>query len=78
MFTLIFNAQMAKYFGFLLSEGNFKRSKACIDIATTLTRSTVVKKQAKALRSNGMKFLHYVSMMALKTRNENEITLLPS
>jgi hypothetical protein len=50
MFTLIFNAQMAKHLGFLLSEGNFKRSKACIDIATTLTLSAMIKKQAKSLR----------------------------
>jgi len=56
MFTLIFNAQMAKYFGFLLREGNFKRSKARIDIATTLTLSAMIKKQAKALRSNGLNF----------------------
>jgi hypothetical protein len=56
MLTLIFNAQMAKHLGFLLCEGNFKRSEARIDIATTLTLSAMIKKQAKALRSNGLNF----------------------
>jgi hypothetical protein len=69
---------MAKHFGFFLGEGNLERSKAWFDIATTLTLSTVVKKQAKALRSNKLNLLHYVSMMASQSRSENEMTLLPS
>jgi len=69
---------MAKHFGFFLSQGNLERSKARIDVATTLTLSTVVKKQAKALRSNKLNLLHYVSMMASQSRSENEMTLLPS
>jgi hypothetical protein len=78
MLTSILNAQMAKHFGFFLSERNLECSKACIDIATTLTLSTVVKKQAIALRSNKLNLMHYVSMMTLKTRSQIEITLIPN
>ena len=57
MLTSILNAQMTKHFAFFLSECDLERAKAGIDIAATLTFSTMIEKQAKTLSSNKLNLL---------------------